>query len=132
MPIDYHLDTTGNLVVFQGFGIMTEQDALDVIDKYISESNGAAISNNLILLVDKRALVDQFDAVVFSKMKDKFAAWLKLYPRTDAIKCAVVATEPGQIALAHLWGGVSEAHPAIQSFTKVFSSEAAARAWLGA
>lgn len=132
MPIAFQLDANSNLITFNVFATTSIHEALNVIDQSIQQSKGDALDMDILLLVDEFADLYQFDVSVFEKLKDKCIKWLRTYPRSRTVKCAIVAQRIGQIALAHLWAAVSEAPPPIKSQTKVFGDEASARAWLAA
>lgn len=130
MPISAEIDRTHNLVVLRGTGNVTERDSLGVIDALVEEWDGSVVTKDVLFLLDDHASLHEIDLETIMRIKDKLEAWLKVYPRKD-IKCALVATGSGEIAVGNLWRAVTEVYPSLHAHTRTFRTEAEARTWLG-
>jgi hypothetical protein len=128
MPITYEIDADRNLIVYHASGTITQRDAINVIDRAVTETNGAAMHKDVLFLVDPHASVNQIDVYAIKQIKSRIEDWVRKYPRAP-IKCAIVSSPPDDI-VGELWRATTDAYPAIAASTRTFRTASEAYAWL--
>ena len=128
MPITYEIDTARDLVVYHASGNVTPKDALSVMDRAVTETNGAAMHQDVLFLLDPRASVNEIDVRAIEQIKTRLEDLVSKYPRAS-VKCAIVSTPPEDL-VGELWRATTDAYPDIAASTRVFRTVSEAYAWL--
>ncbi|HXZ67954.1 MAG TPA: hypothetical protein VEH07_05145 [Alphaproteobacteria bacterium] len=128
MPITYEIDSARNLIVYHASGIVTPKDAIDVIDRVVTTTNGKAMHLDILFLLDPGASVSQIDMEAIQRIKSRIETWVSKYPRAP-IKCAIVSSPP-EDAVGELWRAMTDFDPAIGEHTRTFRTASEAYAWL--
>ncbi len=128
MPISYEIDATHDLMVYRAAGAVTEKDAINLIDRVVAETNGAAMYKDVLFLLDPHASISEIDVHAIRQIKGRIEHWLTKYPRAP-IKCAIVSAPPEEL-VGELWRATTDAYPRIAERTRTFRTETDALAWL--
>jgi hypothetical protein len=129
MPFEFNVDTSRNLVIVRAAGVITERAAIDIIDDIVQSTGGGAVHMNVLYVLDDHASLSEIDSAVMTNLKAHITRWLKTYPRSG-IKCALVSSNPTNLAVGELWRAMTEADPAMAMQAQSFATEALA--WLSA
>ena len=128
MPIAYEIDRARNLIVYRASGMVTAKDAVDLIDRVVTDTHGEAMHLDVLFLLDPRASVSQIDIAAIDRIKTAIKKWLSKYPRAP-IKCAIVSSPP-EDAVGELWRAMTDFDQAIAERTRTFRTASEAYAWL--
>ncbi|MFZ1989307.1 MAG: hypothetical protein WAW96_05990 [Alphaproteobacteria bacterium] len=128
MPITYEIDGARNLIVYRASGMVTPKDAIDLIDRVVTTTNGEAMNLDVLFLLDPGASVSQIDMSAIQRIKSRIGTWVGKYPR-GPIKCAIVSSPP-EDAVGELWRAMTDLDPAIGEQTRTFPTASEAYAWL--
>ena len=128
MPITYEIDSTRNLITYRASGMVMLKDAIDVIDRVVTSTNGDAMRLDVLFLLDPGASVSQIDMDAIQQIKSRIETWVSKYPGAP-IKCAIVSSPP-EDAVGELWRAMTDFDPALGEHTRIFRTASEACAWL--
>ena len=128
MPISHEFDAARSLVVYRGSGVLTPQEAMNVIDRVVTETSGKAMSMDVLFMLDPHASLSQIDMEAMQRIKAHLEGLNRKYPHRH-IKCAIVSVPP-EDAVGELWGAIVDLDGVGIEETRIFATAAEAYAWL--